>query len=80
MYNEYNDLITPIDLITPKINSIYHNKYFDLTFIVIGKEQDKHSTQHSMKYKVKFLKEGYDSVRLYSEIASLFHIDHTTEL
>ena len=65
----------------PQINVIYHNKHFDLTFIVIGKEYDEKRKMLPM-YKVKFLnhlEEGYD-IKLYSQKANLFHKDHTIEL
>jgi hypothetical protein len=64
-----------------QINHIYHNRYFDLTFIVIGKEYDAIRKNRPM-YKVKFLnhsEEGYD-IKLYSQQASLFHENYTVEI
>ena len=65
----------------PQINHIYHNKEYDLTFIVIGKEYDEKRRMLPM-YKVKFLnfsEQGSD-IKLYSQKANLFHKDHTIEL
>jgi hypothetical protein len=67
--------------LTPQINHIYHNRYFDLTFIVIGKEHDEKRKMLPM-YKVKFLnisEQGSD-IKLYSQKASLFHKDYTSEI
>ena len=65
----------------PQINHIYHNKHFDLTFIVIGKEYDEKRKMLPM-YKVKFLNisEQGSVIKLYSQKANLFHKDHTIEL
>jgi len=70
-----------VELLIPQINHIYYNRYFDLTFIVIGKEYEE-TRKKSIMYKVKFLnhsKEGYD-IKLCSQKASLFHENYTVEL
>ena len=65
----------------PQINAIYHNKQYDLIFIVIGKEYDEKRRMLPM-YKVKFLNisEHGPDINLYSQKANLFHKDHTIEL
>lgn len=66
----------------PQINHIYHNKEYDLIFIVIGKEYDEKRRMLPM-YKVMFLnipEQSESDIKLYSQKASLFHKDHTIEL